>query len=505
MAFTYFNTDIGYEGQDLHILRNNQPFPLHKFFNSSKKLKYTYRLVGSEDITEYESIKITESGGDIKEVFINAGPYTSLLQEKIECFFVKIEDEDQNVAVILIHLHDSLSSVWPSPEKMSLRKGMTIKFGILATFDDGNYADFSYYPDIDVEIVESVNSNQAVRLVNGRVELNNTPASYPLLLNDVIKISLPRYLRNNDSETSIKGSVEVLEENGILNLVVGDASNLEKKFNILCLSDGFNNTSLADQVTYQEYVNQIHSHMLESDVLAPWNLIASSNKINLWSYYTKDDSDIGNNEGEFIVITENGTKYVRDLYMQIKISDLVYKDQPVTLPGNIEVNAINLSYLCNLVGLPSTADLTKTLVDKTFTWKILGWNLIKDVNNELKFLKFPGDSDIINGDKYLRPEVFYEWLKLGNRIHLEKLDTTYGVVNKYTLRSKDIFQPRFELTFSKFKFETWSDYGKFINNIKSTEYPNLGKLFYDSNGSGIVNIKDVIGKQTIKNKSYNWG
>lgn len=31
MAFTLFNQDIDYEGQDLHILNNGERFPLHNF------------------------------------------------------------------------------------------------------------------------------------------------------------------------------------------------------------------------------------------------------------------------------------------------------------------------------------------------------------------------------------------------------------------------------------------------------------------------------------------
>lgn len=195
MAFPHFNSDIDYEGQDLHMLRNSQPFPLHRFFDSSKRFKYTYRLNGSENIKSYESIQITEIKENIvvngittevtKEVHIKADPYTSTTQERIDCFFITIEDENKNEIVVLIHLHDSLNTIWASPEKMSLRKGMSIKFGILANFNDGNYADFSYYPDIAIEIVESINSAQAVKLVSGRVESNNTPASYPLLLTDV--------------------------------------------------------------------------------------------------------------------------------------------------------------------------------------------------------------------------------------------------------------------------------------------------------------------------------
>ena len=44
MAFQYFNSEIEYQGQDLHILRNNQPFPLHNFFKIDNTITITINL-----------------------------------------------------------------------------------------------------------------------------------------------------------------------------------------------------------------------------------------------------------------------------------------------------------------------------------------------------------------------------------------------------------------------------------------------------------------------------
>lgn len=47
MAFNSFNQDIDYEGQDLHMLRNNKVFPLYEFFDTSTfSASYKYRLKG---------------------------------------------------------------------------------------------------------------------------------------------------------------------------------------------------------------------------------------------------------------------------------------------------------------------------------------------------------------------------------------------------------------------------------------------------------------------------
>ncbi len=56
-----YNNSTGYQGQDLHMLRNNQNFPLHEFFNnSSGNLSYTFRLTGAE-VTDTSHVRIFEN------------------------------------------------------------------------------------------------------------------------------------------------------------------------------------------------------------------------------------------------------------------------------------------------------------------------------------------------------------------------------------------------------------------------------------------------------------
>ncbi len=513
MPFNYFNQDIAYRGQDLHMMRNNKIFPLYQFFDTSTfSASYKYRLKGDYNSINYDKIIVTSNGT------IKAEPYANPSDAKIENFFVEVTINNQ-VAVILVHLHDRLKDIWASPSTLTLRKGMNAKFGILASFTDANYADFTFYPGIkqvrnvvDDVIILSNEEQQAEgetdeewkkRLKDNRIRVNKEPSSYPHTIQNGVKLSLPDYLQNDSTEISIVGSIKVFEENGSLKLIAGNPSKIEERFNMLCLSDGFGADKIdkAKQSIFEGYVEQINSYMLDSNFLAPWNLLAGS-KINIWSYYTKDEDQFCGNEGEFLLIEVNNTPVLRSLYFHIYNHDALFGSQIVDLTPTIKVKLINLSLLCSLVGLPSKRDLTSELVNSSNTgkkdlWKSLGWNKFRDGG----ILKFPGDSNISNGDRYLSENVFEAWKMLAGRIHLEKSDTTYGVVNIYLERSLESFIPRKNLEVSKYKFKNWMEYGKFISEIKSIEYSNFGKLFYNASGNAIYQ-RNPIGEKIIENLTY---
>src|SRR5690554_2778974 len=109
MEFNYFNRFIDYKGEDLHMLRNDKLFLLNKFFNTSEHTAlYKFRLKGDYSVTNLDGISITSNNEII------AIPYANPADAEIECFFVEVTINNQT-AVILIHLHDSLADVWMSP------------------------------------------------------------------------------------------------------------------------------------------------------------------------------------------------------------------------------------------------------------------------------------------------------------------------------------------------------------------------------------------------------
>src|SRR5690554_1751905 len=106
MAFIYYNKDTDYQGEDLHMLRNNQPFPLHKFFDTSEySATYKFRLKGDFSTLALDGISITNN------YEIIAVPHNNPADTQIDNFFVEVTINNQTI-VILIHLHDQLDSIW---------------------------------------------------------------------------------------------------------------------------------------------------------------------------------------------------------------------------------------------------------------------------------------------------------------------------------------------------------------------------------------------------------
>ena len=104
MAF--FNNDIDYSGQDLHMLRNGMGFPLSSFFDANAVLNYEFRLDLSTLNTPVllESINFVISSDpvtNVKTVTITALPNSNIeANERVDNFFVTVSD-GANTACIL--------------------------------------------------------------------------------------------------------------------------------------------------------------------------------------------------------------------------------------------------------------------------------------------------------------------------------------------------------------------------------------------------------------------
>lgn len=155
-----FNESLDYYGQDIHIVRNGEDFPLHLFFDSTSDLSYEFRLNDNfidEDVS-YEKITILvthDSNNKIDTVNIKAEPYVSGNGVRVDNFFVTVYNNNNanDSATILLHLHNEIDQAWTSPATLSLRKGMALKFGVLASFTDGDYADLSFYPEMMRDLI----------------------------------------------------------------------------------------------------------------------------------------------------------------------------------------------------------------------------------------------------------------------------------------------------------------------------------------------------------------
>lgn len=552
MAFQYFNSEIEYQGQDLHILRNNQPFPLHNFFKIDNTINYHYkfRLCGSEDVLIYEKIEITEfEENGVHKVFIKADKYIEGMDDrKINNFFISITVENntgkRQTTVILVHLHDELEKVWTSPHTLTFRKGMAVKFGLMAKFTDGHYADISFYNDIEIR---KINTSTAVKLNNKRIEYNpdgEYPSTFPVRLDNIVEVTIPPYFKNTfENILKVYGTI-IIEDIGKLKLHRGEITKINERINLLFLSDGFNETSNAKEKDFIEIIDKFITNTLRNQVYSPWDILNS--KINIWSYYTKDVNNVAILENEHVLINTGNNPIVADIDYLIRISDMVIldlireitiknnagqvidldminyiaslrKDYPFELAQFLELrqsplgqskfpalkadsvdtitlkndNTITLSELCGKVGLPTFEDLNNNNV--TIATKMSYWRDLGLVDN----IKFKGDypnssGTLIDKEKFLTSYVFKIWKQLANRIFLEKPDTSYGVsLYKTNRESRERFISYSEINISKQKFPSDANtalnlfqFGKYISSIKgnSSETSNFGKIYYTEDG-----------------------
>lgn len=72
------------------------------------------------------------------------------------------------------------------------------------------------------------------------------------------------HFRNTNVEIQITGSINIIDETiGTLKLHKGNIDEIEKRTNILCLSDGFNGTSEATQKDFHKIVDNFNKQLLK--------------------------------------------------------------------------------------------------------------------------------------------------------------------------------------------------------------------------------------------------
>lgn len=531
-----FNKDIDYQGQDLHILRNEEDFPLHKFFDNSATLSFDVRLPLDPNTSSYENIVITELPNQLN---ICASEYVPNPNEKeINSFFIEVTASENRggviyneSAVVLIYLHNEIDKAWTSPNTMSIRRGMELKFGVLASFTDGKYADLSFYPEMGCTLAENAEENLCLS-TNGsqRIEWLSDPENDTFLIENAVTITLPPWMNNADVSSSdlikVTGNIDMLKGFGNIHFHKGEIGDVDDRINILFLSDGFDDSPEADIQAFRDTIEQFTKEMLEKNSYSPWDLL--SDKLNIWSCYTKDKSKYSSCEGEHIIIKyDDASPTIAELSSFISFFDGTFLAE-VTMPKahskdsyistfkrtystdlnnfiNLEFSQnlrdsfpliqdqlpsglylalssyVNLSFLCRKVGLPSVTDSSISLGDKFAEWESLGWanEMSIDINN-------------LNNRKFLHPYIYEVWLKLTSLIFIEKSDTTYGTSNAlYRRQGDNVFSPTRVLMPGITKFPpvlynstAMEIFGKYINQIPNPndDDTTLGSIFYTDQG-----------------------
>ena len=533
-----FNTSSDYFGQDIHIWRNGKTFPLYKLFDSSKNLDYRFLIPLVSN--QYENITIIP-GNDLG---IKVDSYTSSAP-KVTNFFIHIREVSTTEWIsILVHIHDNLSNIWLSPNNITFRTGMIAKYGIIANFSDGIYADFSYYPEISYELDSTLQGifegGETITKANPDT---NYPTNPPKEYENKVTVKIPPYLLGGTVPATLSGSIKILDDYGNLKLHSGNIKEIDKRINILCLSDGFNNSSNANRSTFRKIVRQYQKQLIKNTSYSPWNLF--KDKVNIWSYYMDGLDNVSTLDEPHIIINNNDCAFelqyfieIFDLlvsvlidqqYHGISITDMVklfedqygndfinfigIKNQPfytanptTTLPVSALVTSakfVFMDYLCAKVGFPTMADLNTNIGTMRDKWR-----------DEFKWItadfKISSDSGTLqNTDYFLNDYIFDVWKKLDKRIYLEKRDTAFGIKNirlyrddagRFTTPSSYFFGS------SKFPSASYNNnnivhFGKFINKIRGNNQhtQNLGKIFYNDDGypqpsnSGNIELDKIVG------------
>src|SRR5690554_5483981 len=406
-----FNNEIGYNGQDIHVCRNGKEFPFRLFFTSTTGvfLEFTYNIAlrdpddpsQPQNIKQYENIIFdVDNNTLIADAYIendDEPKVTNFIVEVEGTYYVPGEDgpeERIETIKILVHIHDQLEDVWLSPGHISIRAGMAVKYGILAKFTDGNYADVSFYPDFSQQVGTELDgilfsTGYDIRKLPGSPDYT-TPTPFP----DACTVYVSEYFTGTSQQVELKGSITIFSNSGTLRLHHGDAGQIADRMNILCLSDGFNNSasSGADLKSFQNIVNNFQKQLLRSESYAPWFLF--KDKINLWSYYTEGLDDVGTLDDPYIIIDndkaacnfyeflnyfdyllhvmrtgstqtladfvkENSDKYGEDFINFIEIAQQGFSGIPIS-EFNTVGDFVNLTTLYDTVGLPSLLDSGQT-------------------------------------------------------------------------------------------------------------------------------------------------
>lgn len=558
MAFNNYNTNLGYQGQDLHIIRNGKPFPLNKFFKAQKGVAYNFRFPGTGNTRSYENIQISVTeGNDSTIASITASEYESGGDDKkITNFFVTVYIDGESTK-ILIHLHDSIEKIWATPNPLTFRKNLAVRFGLYAKFANDCSGDISFYPEFSWHKIDPTLTAVTVDSERNRIvfDPNGTmPATFPKDFMNSFEVTVPEYFRKNQSPTSAKASLQIRDEHGTLKLVLGkhpvsDGNSVDIKngFNVLFMADGFDGEDKADATTFNEYVTKIRDQM-KSKISEPFNLF---NDFNFWAYYHESREPMGILRGEYIKIQENNNKAIMvpvNLFIEI-LDDIIVKgtgqytysnnsDAPLeefkkgktdkygsTLVNYIpfsemgsdnalfptlktpsgDGHILKLSELCESVGLPSIDDKNATISTMKEIWTSLG------LTNSPRSIKFPGDTVITSTDFFLHSFVFESWKKLSNRVVIDMPDTAFGICRGYSERPIEGFLPSIKMDYDQTKFGDWNDYGKYISAIKypdSESGQKFGNQFFNVDGSPVFednNDVEVVGEKTITTKNVKSG
>lgn len=347
----FYNQELKYQGEDIHLLRNNTDFDLSTYFKKRNgiAMSFSIPLVDQYDTSlsiysdsgtmfyagayspsageyEFNNIILKEATGIINA---NTAPNDYLrnfvLRVNLVFKYNKIGggiETVQKSLFIRVHLHNSVSKIWLTPNPISIYNDSdsVVKCHLYAKFDDGVIGDISSNHTIawSVSSTTSFSITQYAPTATPAVYTNGNLKALTTTVGTTGQITAAYGGMSSTATVKVKESLAINTNRPSFELLSGAGSGeLNNLVNIVILSDGFETDIVpADdrKNAFEKFTKTFVDDVKTNSKLSPWNKLFDN--MNIWRCFVPTDnkiitvgtttSKIGNSasyEFEFLPIT----------------------------------------------------------------------------------------------------------------------------------------------------------------------------------------------------------
>ena len=324
---------------------------------------------------------------------------------------------------IRLHVHQSVTSAWLTPDTLSLRRGADgLRFSVLAQFDDQVVGDIS---KIAGTTWTSSGGAVSVNAATGALTVNtdNVPVTQ---IDALLPVLYGAKHCTGTARTLVPWSTQVLAK--LVPESAGPARRGEVT-NFLFLPDGF---LPGEEAAFEQRALSFITFLRTSPAARPFDLC--SPEMNFWTVWVES--------------RERGSSPLYEIAPSARAAGLVGQELPAAAPPPAAAAAWNLSQLIHQVGLPVAADAGVGFVTQAIVWALL-----YGVGTAL----------------HVTQAVHADWVKLANRSLLNEQDTAFGIGFGERPRA-ELFNPPRVPTLHRFR-TTRAQLDSFFANIHDAAAP----------------------------------
>lgn len=405
--------------------------------------------VPAGDLVRGGGVEVNTKTGVVKAV--NPLPSPHLHNFIMEALITNTADGKVYTLSIRIHIHESVTSFWLTPDILTVRPNGTTRpdktkyqFTARAQFDDGTLGDLTENHGITWTPASLFDVNQEIVLRTG-----DNPGDPPI----TITVKLPAALGGTSDTAQLKVAQPWGDPTNAT-LVVGGgwpgAINPALVPNILFLCDGFTNTP-ADRDSFEQLSNSIVHRFKTNHLTTPFDRLATS--INFWRTFIPSDVRGISVLCEVLTVVKEG---------EVRAFMVNNPKKPAA------AGAWTLENVVYAVGLPVLADHTSNAAVRTDAQIRADWTA----------LLTPDPSPNVT-DAMLKA-----WRLLGNRTFIEEKDTplcmSYGLPPQVDADSDTLlidFHPRRLRRRRDQTGEDQSRFDRFLGSLITASVTDLGALW----------------------------